>query len=138
MGNHGTPAAPRPGLIYDGKGMATLTWTCPNCRRRVPTRVDTCYCGTSRDAAEAFGSPDPGRAASTEIGWDIKALGLGMVVVAVLGVGWLVFGHTKPAPIYPVLGFVDHPPQPSPTPPPLKPITRRPVPPPLFKLPWWK
>jgi hypothetical protein len=125
--------------------MASLTWTCPNCQRRVPNRVDACHCGTTRSQAEqlaAASSPGDGPGAASgyggpaeraELGWDVKGPALGLVLVVVLAAGWLVFRPYRPDPIYPVLGFVDKTPTPPPTP-----IPPRPVPPPRFKLPWWK
>ena len=124
--------------------MASLTWTCPNCKRRVPTRVDSCHCGTTRAQAELLaatpaggGSGDAygyeGEDARAELGWDVKGPALGLVLVVVVAAGWIVFRPFHPDPIYPVLGYVDR----APTPPP-KPIPSRPIPPPLFKLPWWK
>jgi hypothetical protein len=125
--------------------MASLTWTCPNCQRRVPSRVDACHCGTTRGQAEQLAVASPGGAGSggafgyggpaggAELGWDVKGPALGLVLVAVLAAGWLVFRPYRPDPIYPVLGFVDK----APTPPPTM-VARRPAPPPLFKLPWWK
>lgn len=126
--------------------MASVTWTCPNCSRRVPNRVDACHCGTTRSQAEqlaAAAPPGAGAGASfesgspavgAELGWDVKGPAVGLLLVAVLAVGWLVFRPFRPDPIYPVLGFVDK----APTPPPPPPAPRRPAPPPLFKLPWWK
>ena len=60
---------------------------------------------------------------------DVKLMLGGLAVVVVVAVGWLILGP-QPAPIVPVLGFVDAGPPPTtkPTPPP----------PPPFKLPWWK
>ena len=49
-------------------------------------------------------------------------------------VGWLVFRPYRPDPIVPVLGYVDKGRATTTTPAP----SRRPVPAPLFKLPWWK
>jgi hypothetical protein len=59
----------------------------------------------------------------------VKALLAGFVLVVLAGLGWLVFGP-RPAPITPVLGYVDAGPPPAPRP------TPSPTPP--FKLPWWK
>jgi hypothetical protein len=127
--------------------MPSLTWTCPNCQRRVPNRVDACHCGTTRGQAEQLAASSPsgagagaafgygGPAVREELGWDVKGPALGLVLVVVAAAGWLVFRPYRPDPIVPVLGFVDKgratattTPAPS----------RRPVPPPLFKLPWWK
>ena len=32
--------------------MSSVTWLCPNCKRRVPNRVSTCHCGTTRAQAD--------------------------------------------------------------------------------------
>lgn len=115
--------------------MPSATWTCPNCGRRVPTRVGECHCGTSRAAAvlAEAARPGPPGGADAEGGWDVKALVIGMALVAVLAVGWLVFRPYRPDPIFPLLGYNMNAPVATPPPPP-----RRPVPPPRFKLPWWK
>ncbi|PYQ24088.1 MAG: hypothetical protein DMF79_02530 [Acidobacteria bacterium] len=121
--------------------MASVTWTCPNCNRRVPNRAPACHCGTTRAQAEqleialAKGGAPLGRSAPAKVGWDIKGLAIGLVVVAVLGLTWLFLPH-RPDPIVPVLGFADHVPTPPPSPPPKTP--RKPIPSPPFKLPWWK
>jgi hypothetical protein len=60
---------------------------------------------------------------------DVKVLLAGVALVAVLGLGWLIFGP-RPDPIVPVLGYMDAVPPPAPKP------TPQPSPP--FKLPWWK
>jgi hypothetical protein len=146
MNGHGTSAAPGSDLNYDqDRPMASLTWTCPNCKRRVPSRVDACHCGTTRSQAEQLTAASPsgagpdaafgyeGPAVREELGWDVKGPALGLVLVAVFAAGWLIFRPYRPDPIAPVLGFVDKPRTPPPTT-----IPRRPVPPTLFKLPWWK
>jgi hypothetical protein len=112
--------------------MASVTWTCPSCGRRVPTRVGECHCGTSREAAELADAGRPGVAAREEIGWDVKALVIGMGLVLVLGVAWL-FRPYRPDPIFPILGYNVNAPVATPTPPPPRPVPR-----PRFKLPWWK
>ncbi|MGD8895119.1 MAG: hypothetical protein PVJ73_03705 [Acidobacteriota bacterium] len=60
---------------------------------------------------------------------DVKALLAGVGLVAVLGLGWLIFGP-RSQPLVPVLGYVDA------TPPPVPQPTPTPTPP--FMLPWWK
>jgi hypothetical protein len=60
---------------------------------------------------------------------DVKALLGGVAFVAVLGLGWFVFGP-RPEPIAPVLGYMDAGPPPAPRP--------TPAPTPAFTLPWWK
>ena len=64
--------------------MPSLTWTCPNCQRRVPNRVDACHCGTTRGQAELLAASSPsgagpgaafgygGPAVREELGWDVK------------------------------------------------------------------
>jgi hypothetical protein len=119
------------------------TWPCPACGRRVPLRVSTCHCGMTRERAEAqaatqaqAGRPPAARPArrgprtpAAPLPRDVKVLLSGVVLMAVLGLGWLVFGPA-PDPVAPVLGFVDAGPPPAPRP------TPSPTPP--FKLPWWK
>jgi hypothetical protein len=60
---------------------------------------------------------------------DVKALLVGVGLVAMLGLGWFIFGP-RPDPIVPVLGYMDASPPPAPKP------TPQPSPP--FALPWWK
>jgi len=123
--------------------MASVTWTCPNCNRRVPNRAPTCHCGTTRVQAEQLeialaqggGGPSVRRGAPGKLGWDIKGLAIGLALVVVLGLTWLLVPH-RFDPIAPVLGFADHAPSPPPPSPPSMP--RRPIPSPPFKLPWWK
>ena len=33
---------------------ASLSWSCPSCRRRVPRRVDACRCGTARPGVDSY------------------------------------------------------------------------------------
>jgi len=136
--------------------VGTHTWSCPACGRSVPLRVEACHCGLTRQQAEeraaaeeaaflAAAAPPAGlpEAAAAprrrvrnpyEFRWsslpgDVKALLVGVALVAILGVGWLFFGPA-PTPIAPVLGYVDAGPPPAPRP--------TPRPRPAFKLPWWK
>jgi len=122
--------------------MATHTWTCPACRRRVPLRVGRCHCGATREQAEAAEAaslaaeriPRPRarrpRFALPPLPGDVRALLVASAFVVVAGLGWLVLGPHRPEAIPAVLGHVDAgaPPVPKPTPPPRPP----------FKLPWWK
>ena len=41
--------------------MASVTWQCPRCGRRVPNRVDECHCGMGREAALAAAPKAVGR-----------------------------------------------------------------------------
>jgi hypothetical protein len=121
-------------------GMSTVTWPCPNCGRRVPNRVSQCHCGTTREDAfrqaevgateSPAGTPRrPRRGPPIRLGpltWDLKALLIGIALVALLGLVRLFWPGT-PTPIVPVLGYVDSPPRPGPTP---TPKSKG------FKLPW--
>jgi len=121
--------------------MASVTWTFPNCNRRVPNPSPACHCGTTRAQAEqletalARGGAPLGRSAPAKVGWDVKGLAIALVLVAVLGLTWLFLPHPRD-PIAPVLGFADQAPTRAPSPPPKAPP--RPIPSPPFKLPWWK
>jgi predicted RNA-binding Zn-ribbon protein involved in translation (DUF1610 family) len=121
--------------------MPPVTWSCPNCGRRVPLRVAQCHCGTTREDAEQAAARVPvleggvSRPRSRPSGpplrigpltWDQKALVIAIVVVALLGLVRL-FWPSKPEPLVPVLGYVN----PAPTPKP------KPTPTPQgWKLPW--
>jgi hypothetical protein len=128
--------------------MPAVTWSCPNCGRRVPLRVSQCHCGTTREDADrlaAAGGPAPtargggvprprprrpGRAFRIgPLSWDLKALLVGIVVVILLGIASL-FWPREPERIVPVLGYVNpRPPSPSPS--------AKPTPSPKgWKLPW--
>ena len=121
------------------------TWTCPSCGRRVPLRAEACHCGMTRARAEevaaaglAEASPRPARSrlpvsrreVLATMPGDVKALVVAGAIVLAAGLGWLVFGPSRPSSIPAVLGHVDQGPPPAPKP------TPRPTPP--FKLPWWK
>jgi hypothetical protein len=120
--------------------MSSVTWACPNCGRRVPNRVSQCHCGTTREdalrqaaAAGAAAEPSPKPRARlpgpafrwAALGRDIKALIIGIVIVALLGLVRL-FWPGQPERIVPVLGHVDA----TPTP------TLKPTPKPKSWLPW--
>jgi hypothetical protein len=123
---------------------ASHTWTCPSCGRRVPLRAESCHCGMTRTRAEelaaaaalAPAAPAGPRRPSTRaeavaaMTRDVKVLLAAAALVLAGGLGWLIFGPTRPSSIPAVLGWVDKgpPPAPKPTPPPRPP----------FKLPWWK
>jgi hypothetical protein len=109
------------------------TWTCPNCKRRVPSRVPACHCGTTRDQADLLeGLVAPGAPAPSEpLSWDLKALAGMLVLTVLLGAGSL-FLPRRASEIAPLLGWANLAPSPTPTPRPV------PTPAPLFKLPWWK
>jgi hypothetical protein len=120
--------------------MSSVTWSCPNCGRRVPNRVSQCHCGTTREdavrqaaAGAAVGPPGAPRAARRSppirlgpLTWDLKALLIGMALVALLGLVRL-FWPARPEPIVPLLGHIDATPPPTPKP------TPRPK---GWKLPW--
>jgi hypothetical protein len=108
--------------------MSSVTWPCPNCGRRVPNRVSQCHCGTTREdalrqaaAGAAVGPAAPRRARRgppIRIGpltWDLKALLIGIVLAAVLGIVRL-FWPSEPPRVVPVLGHVDATPPPAPSP----------------------
>jgi hypothetical protein len=61
---------------------------------------------------------------------DVKGLVAAGLLVALVGLGWLVFGPRQPDTTPRILGFVDKGPPPVPKP---TPGARPP-----FKLPWWK
>lgn len=143
----------RAGLIrswyHDTVANGAHTWACPACGRRVPLRVSACHCGMTREQAEAEAAarleaeaqaelavarrPRPGarlpRVAAGPLPSDVRAMLIGVGVVAVAAGAWLVFGP-RPAPIQPVLGFVDAGPPPA--------VKPTPLPSPPFELPWWK
>jgi hypothetical protein len=122
--------------------MTSATWTCPSCKRRVPSRVSVCHCGTTReqaDRAELLPPPPapPGRPRRgllsalppwSSLPWDLKALILAFGLVVVLAVVVL-FLPSRPQQIQPLLGYTD------PSPPPRS--SPSPAPSPKhWKLPW--
>ena len=124
--------------------MASHSWTCPTCGRRVPLRAEACHCGMPRARAEelaAAAAPAERRpprrtrrsrraASSPRCPADVKALVVGSALVMVAGLGWMAFGPERPSTTPALLGWVDPgpPPVPKPTPSPRPPL----------KLPWWK
>ena len=60
---------------------------------------------------------------------DVRLMLIGVGIVAAAGLAWSIFGP-PPAPVAPVLGFVDAGPPPA--------VKATPPPTPPFKLPWWK
>jgi len=124
--------------------MASHSWTCPTCGRRVPLRVGACHCGMPRARAEelaAAAAPverrPPGRTRGPSRGRffaalppDVKALVVGSALVMVAGLGWMAFAPRRPSTAPALLGRVDLGPPPVPKP--------TPTPRPPFKLPWWK
>ncbi len=90
--------------------MAVATWTCPNCKRRVPGAVPVCRCGLPRPALAPAGP-----ATTQAVPWQVKAWLVVLVLAAVAGL-FNLFRHHTPTPIAPVLGYMDHPP-PTPAPP---------------------
>lgn len=121
------------------------TWTCPSCGRRVPVRAEACHCGMTRARAEEAAAASPAEAPRrparsrlpvsrrevlATMPGDVKALVVAGAIVLAAGLGWLVFGPSRPSSTPAILGHVDQGPPPAPRP------TPRPTPP--FKLPWWK
>ncbi len=116
--------------------MSSVTWLCPNCKRRVPNRISTCHCGTTRAQADQTAAaqeaaskrpapqawtPRPRPAPRAPLGRDVKALLIGLVVVAILAVVRMLMPW-RPESIRPVLGFQ------VPAPPPKAKVTPRPLP----------
>jgi hypothetical protein len=115
--------------------MSSVTWACPNCKRRVPNRVTTCHCGTTRAQADQLEAsqeaaakrpapkawtPRPRPIRRTPLGRDVKLLLVGLVVIALLAVVRM-FMPWQPEGVHPVLGFRDVgrptlPPKPTPEP----------------------
>lgn len=87
-------------------------WHCPTCLRSVPARVETCYCGTSREQAERAAHAAQPEASGGRLPW----IPLGLVALAL---GVLVFSlrRDNPEPAAP------------PPPPPSTAATPRPPPP---------
>ena len=113
------------------------SWVCAACGRRVPLRVDVCHCGATRQqaspAAAATASPPPAARAGAGVAWrllprDVQALLVTAGLLAVLGLGWLVFDPPRPTSTPALLGYVDVPPPRPPTGPPRPP----------FRMPWWR
>lgn len=97
--------------------MATTTWECPRCHRRVPLRVAECHCGTPRPeagAARPLAGPSLSGAARHVPRGVWVWVGV-IVVTALLGIYWA-FRPAEPNRIIPLLGRVDRPPQPPPSP----------------------
>jgi hypothetical protein len=94
--------------------MASATWLCPACKRRVPNRVAVCHCGTTREQAAVM-TPRVrlGEAARGPLPWQVKAALVGLVVVVLAGVVWALL-PAKPPPIHPVLGYSEPVSKPSP------------------------
>jgi hypothetical protein len=101
--------------------MSSVTWPCPNCKRRVPNRVSTCHCGTTREQADQLAvaqqaqskrpaprawTPQPRPIRRTPLARDIKLLLVGFVVIVVLALVRMLMPWQSDA-IHPVLGFRD-------------------------------
>jgi hypothetical protein len=101
--------------------MSSVTWACPNCKRRVPNRVSTCHCGTTRAQASQLEAseevrtkrpapkawtPRPRPIRRTPLSRDVKLLLVGLVVIVVLAIVRMLMPW-QPAVIHPVLGFRD-------------------------------
>jgi len=91
--------------------MANGTWSCPNCKRRVPAGLDDCRCGFLRIQAVQAETRE------TEKGrmpWDIwAALGV-MALALILGMVWVLL-PAKPNRIPALLGYSASAPTPQPT-----------------------
>jgi hypothetical protein len=123
--------------------MSSVTWACPNCKRRVPNRVSTCHCGTTRAQADQAAAaqqaaskrpvprawtPRPRPLPRAPLGRDVKLLLVGIFVVIVLAVVRMLLPWQPPA-IYPVLGFSANAPTAAEDPPTPEPVgTPRPAP----------
>jgi hypothetical protein len=123
--------------------MTSATWTCPSCKRRVPSRVSVCHCGTTREQADRGDLLPPPAAPPrrrgrgllswlppwSSLSWDLKAVVLAFGLIVVLAV-LVLFLPSRPPQIQPLLGYRD----PSPPPPRSSPS---PAPSPKhWKLPW--
>jgi hypothetical protein len=115
--------------------VASVTWQCPQCGRRVPNRAAECHCGTTREAALAAAAhlpptpaaPAAGRrprpASPYRFSWaslpgEIKLMVVGLGLVLLAGIAFLVFVPSRPQPIVPLLGWSEPTssrPKPSPT-----------------------
>jgi hypothetical protein len=94
------------------------SWTCPNCRRRVPRYATTCHCGARRtDAAPAdtgAAGPPLARAGGwRQLPWSMW-LALGIAAAAVIALIVLMFLPPEPPPRIPLLGHIDRAPTPVP------------------------
>jgi hypothetical protein len=113
--------------------MSSVTWTCPGCKRRVPNRVSTCHCGTTRAQADQAAAlqqaaerrpgprawkPRPRRLPLGPLGRDVKLLLAGIAVITILAIARM-FVPWQPTPIHPVLGFAANAPRPKEAPTPL-------------------
>ena len=135
--------------------MASVTWSCPQCGRRVPNRAQACHCGTTRQAAIAAaqnavpglgegGAADGARVPSPyELSWrglprEFKLTAVGLVLVLLLGLGWLILVPYRPKAIVPLLGWSEpsSPRKEVPTPTPSPQVPGRPAPQKKGWLPW--
>src|SRR5512145_3118580 len=68
--------------------IASYTWMCPACGRRVPKRVDTCRCGQVRPDSAPAPAPEPPSRSEPR-----RAAVLGTLVVVLLAavVGWYLY-----------------------------------------------
>jgi hypothetical protein len=136
--------------------MASVTWQCPQCGRRVPNRAEECHCGmTKRAALTAAQSPVPGSVAGAassgprapvpslhRFSWrglprELKLMAVGLAVVLLLGLGWVFMVPYRPQPIVPLLGWSEPTsPRPRPTPSPSPRGSGQPKPEKKGWLPW--
>jgi S1-C subfamily serine protease len=90
--------------------LASYTWICPACGRRVPRRVEACRCGHPRPEAE-FPAPTPEPPATHALS---RTAVLGAVAIVLLGatIGW--YYYTQPT--LPAFGWMGPPARPAPSP----------------------
>ena len=92
------------------------SWTCPNCRRRVPRYATVCHCGTRRDDASAIEAAPARAARARGAGWRQWPLSVWvpLVIAALAAITLIVLLFVPPPPRLgiPLLGRVDRVPTP--------------------------
>jgi hypothetical protein len=95
------------------------SWSCPNCRRRVPRYASVCHCGARRTDAEAASSAPVLAAQKRSQGWRelprIVWLWLAVSAVALATLIGLLFVPPEPPLRIPLIAYVDRAPTPTPT-----------------------